>query len=444
MEEKERINSMADYTMPKFKDIYQNLLSAEKHQVSDNVDEPKTLTLSVNQMPLREFLLDINNRTGVSIICDMNLDDKPVTLDVVNMEIGDILSAVARRCGADVIVQNNLYYMGSLQAEDRGFLVRKVRRLNADDIEKVLSSLISDQGRVFASGDGLIVVGDRVRLLQRINSMLDELERQPANTWIVQMYLIANTTKGEREFGLDTSINAGISHTSSRERGRSSNSTSDRTRTTKGNSSLESIDNDPSSRSRLNSIVDDISNLDISAAFANSASKLVSDTEFRAVLKAARSSSDFDVLAEPMMLVVDGGEAKIRDGEKIPIPQKTVFETGTVTTVGYEYIDTGILVSSSIREMTQSTASCTLSIDITQINGYVEGAPITIGQSFSTTTVLESGGTYLIGSMSKSATTKDKSGAIVNTFFGNKYSDGVIMIWLRCYRINGPYKAILN
>ena len=107
----------------------------------------------------------------------MDLDDKPVTIDVVDMGVGEVLSAIARRCGADIIIQDNLYYIGNLQDEDRGFLIRKVRRLIAEDIEKVLSSLISDLGKVFASADGLIVVGDKVRVLQHINSMLDDVER---------------------------------------------------------------------------------------------------------------------------------------------------------------------------------------------------------------------------------------------------------------------------
>ena len=187
----------------------------------------------------------------------MDLDDKPVTIDVVDMEIGEILSAVARRCGADIIIQDDLYYIGNLQAEDRGFLVRKVRRLNSEDIEKVLSSRISEHGRVFASGDGLIVVGDRVRVLQRINSMLDDVERQPANTWIVQMYLIAVSGKGSRDLGFDTEVNIGLNGDFSKSKERRREGTGDVT---------------------MSDGVKAISNLDISAAFANTASKVVADS----------------------------------------------------------------------------------------------------------------------------------------------------------------------
>jgi len=406
-------------SVPRFDDIYQTLLSTDDTASQESFSKDKLLTVSVNQMPLREFLIYINGQIDASIICDMDLDDKPVTIDVVDMGVGEVLSAVARRCGADIIVQDNLYYIGNLQDEDRGFLVRKVRRLIAEDIEKVLSSLISDLGKVFASADGLIVVGDKVRVLQRINSMLDDVERQPANTWIVQMYLIAISNKGERDIGVDTALDAELT----------ADFKKNRKRTHENNNSV-STENGASS----------ITDLDISSAFAKSGSKVVADAQFRAILKAARTSTDFTVMAEPMMLVVDGGEAKISDGEKIPIPQKAVSDSGTITTIGYEYIDTGIVVNAGIREMTQSTASCNLSVEITQINGYVEGSPITTGQAFSTNTVLESGGTYLVGSMSKKATTKKKSGAFFTTYYGKNFQDGTIMIWLRCYRIHGPYR----
>ncbi len=83
---------------------------------------------------------------------------------------------------------------------------------------------------------------------------------------------------------------------------------------------------------------------------------------------------------------------KDTDGDTIPIPQKTVSENGAVTTSGFEYIQTGLIIKSSLREVSPSTAKCQLEIELTNITGYVDSAPIVNGQKFSTTAVLETGG----------------------------------------------------
>lgn len=375
---------------PNFKDIYKALLFDEEKLEFDVKKERKKVTISVKDERLDEFLKSIGGETSISIICDADLDDRPVTIDVVDTDVYDLLSAVARRFDADVVSQGDLFFIGNLKENDRGFLVRKVRRLTASDIKDVLSSLTSELGRVFVSEDGLVVVGDSVKILKRINSMLDDVEKQPASTWILQMYLITTSDKENRDLGFDSTAE-----------------------------------------------------LDISAAFADSGMsrewRRVADGEFRAVLNAARSSSRYGVIAEPMMLMVDGGESKIQDGEKIPIPLKTVSDSGTVSTTGYEYVDTGIIIAAEIREMSHSTARCRLNVEITNVVGYVETAPISQGQSFSSTTILESGGTYLVGSITKKQLSREKYGAFFPTGKKKSEQDVTIHIWLRCHRIHGPY-----
>lgn len=372
---------------PDFQALYAEMVEDSEEAEAREEGGKRLLTLSVTGMPLSRFLQYITNKYGISIICDQNLDASPVTVDVVDTDIGDMLSAVARRFNVDITEQGNLYYLGNLKPEDRGFLVRKVRRLQSADIKNVLTSLSSEQGRVFVSSDGLVVVGDRVRVLQRMATMLDDVEKQPSNTWIVQLYLISTSDVVSKNIGFETS-----------------------------------------------------NSIEVSAVFADNTARFVSDGSFKAMLKAARESSEYGIVAEPMMLMVDSGSSTIEDGEKIPIARRTVSDAGTVTTTGYDYVNTGINITAGIREMSPTQASCSLSVDLTQVSGYVESSPITSGQTFKTTAVLQSGGTYLVGSMSKKSETHTKSGAFFNSNFKKSKNDGAIMIWLRCYRIQGGFR----
>lgn len=338
-------------------------------------------------MTLNEFLRYVADDAGISIVCDQALDGKVVNVNVFETDVRDVLSAVARRYGADVTEQGNVYYIGALKPQDRAILVRKVKRLSQNEITQMVGTLTSEVGKVAATSDGLTVVGDRVRVLQNINSMLDQVERAQTNTWVLQMYLISGSTSSSRDFGFETTAT-----------------------------------------------------FDVAAAMANSSSKVDALGAFNAVLRSARSKSRYEIMAEPMMLLTDGGSSVIQDGETIPIPKRTVSESGTINTTGYEYVKTGIVVNTSLREMSPNTATCNVGIDITQVTSYVDSAPVTSGQTFKTTAVLEYGGTYLIGSLSRSSRTRDKTGAFVHTFSGDKDNAGNIEVWVRCYRIRGGYR----
>ncbi len=185
---------------------------------------------------------------------------------------------------------------------------------------------------------------------------------------------------------------------------------------------------------------DTTATLDIAATLASSRSKLDSLGAFNAVLKSARSNSRYEIIAEPMMLITDGGSGSIQDGETIPIPRRTVSDSGTVNTTGYDYVETGVVVNTGLREMSSTAATCQIEIKMTQVTSYVDSAPITSGQTFKTTAVLESGGTYLVGSLSRQSQNNDRSGAFVNTFRTTKDNASNVEIWLRCYRIRGGYQ----
>lgn len=379
---------------PVFPEMYRTFLEEEDKREKEFVREKKTVTVSVADMPLKEFLAHISGLVEISVICEETLDGKLVTLDAVDTDVGEVLSGVARRFNADIIVQGDLYYIGNLKMDDRGYLVRKVRRLSKDNIKEVVSAMLSDMGRVFVNDDGLVVAGDSLRVLKQMDSMLTSVESQPANTWLLQMYLITTTDKATRNLGFETEAYLDVSH---------------------------------------------IGALDTSAAFAQGVTKVMADSEFRAILNVVRSSELYRIDAEPMFLMVDGGTASIRDGEKIAVPMKTVSDMGTVSTTGYEFVDTGIITTVSLREMTRRAASCDISVELTQVTGYVEEFPITAGQTFSTTVILESGGTYLIGSISKKSVTNEKMGALLNTYMRKGDNDVAMSIWVRCYKIQGDY-----
>lgn len=373
----------------RFKNLY-NEMPAPKAEITYTKNEGPRLTISAVNMPLQKFLRWASDKTGASIICDQNIDQSPVTIDVKNTPLADILSAVARRMSVDLTQQGELYFIGSLKPEDKGVLVRKVRRLGSDECSQAINVLLSDIGRVAAYSDGLIVVGDRVRVLQSIHTMIDQIESAESNTWIIQLYLVSMQESFSKSLGVESDLV-----------------------------------------------------LDMAATFATSAAGAAATQQksafaLSAILRNTKQTGNANIIAQPLMLLNDGGQSTFQDGETIPIPKRTTSDAGTITTTGYDYIESGIIIDTKIREVSAKTAKCDLSIDLTTVSGYVETAPILTGQKFTTSAVLESGGVYLLGSMSRKGTSTDKSGPGIATLFKKSKSESTIQIWLRCFRISGP------
>ena len=138
-------------------------------------------------------------------MADSRLDGRTVTLEVQGETVASILGVVARRMGVDVTQQGTLYYLGQLRAEDRGLLVRRVRRLTSDEVSQAIENLMSEVGRVLTVADGLVVVGDRVEVLQRIEALIEQIDRTEVVTWVVQLY-VAELTRSPCQIMIDAGV----------------------------------------------------------------------------------------------------------------------------------------------------------------------------------------------------------------------------------------------
>ena len=370
--------------MKKFQEIYKRIADEKPVRRTEQKEEP-LLTFSASEMPLKSFLRWITDQTSTSIICHVDLDDKQVTVNVKDVTLTDLLATVSRRMGMDLTQQGNIYYMGAIKPEDRGILVRKVRRLDATGLQAAIATLKTDIGQSVTFADGLLIVGEKVRNLQKIHDMLDLVESTESDTWILQLHIISLQDTLTNELGFNTSTS-----------------------------------------------------LDIATTFANNGGySTTAAGALSAILRAAQESNRADIIAQPMMLLMDGDRARFQDGETIPVPKKTTSYNGTITTDGFEYVNTGVIVNTQLREVSVDKARCTLNVELTSIKGYVEYAPITNGQKFSTTAVLESGGVYLLGSMKRTTKTNNRSGSFFPTLKKDELQDGDVQIWARCYKISG-------
>ncbi len=328
----------------------------------------------------------VADKTGVSIVVAQSLDSRPVSVEVADVEVGELLALVARRMGVELTVSGSSYFIGELRDEDRGLYVRRVKRLDKEGLTQAVGVMLSKIGRVVAYEDGLVVVGDRVGVLHRVAELLDKVEDAEADSWVVQLYVIS-TRNGEAEtLGLhaEPAIEVGVSFAAA--------SAGDYTSAT------------------------------------NAAAALT------AVLEAERRVEALDLLAAPMFVMSDGEMARVTDGEDVRIPRRNVSDQGTVTTVGFDTIRTGLQVEAKVRDVGAGRARLGINTSMSEVVGFNEGVPIVNQQEFQTRAVVQSGGVYLLGSLQRTR----RLDAVDGIFRSVKEEDRQtqkIQVWARTYRI---------
>ncbi|NLF41687.1 MAG: hypothetical protein GX587_03235, partial [Bacteroidales bacterium] len=234
--------------------------------------------------------------------------------------------------------------------------------------------------------DGLVVIGDTVEVLRRVAEMLDGIDSAPSNSWVVQMFIVDLQDELSETFGVDVTLDSELA-------------------------------------------------LNLAESTRSSGSYAAANGVLNSIIKAEREKSSINMVARPMFVLMDGGNARFTSGQRVPIPKKVVSDNGTVSTSGFEYIQTGLDFGCSVRESTIDTCKLEVDVNISSITGYVENsAPITNSQDFSTTAYVKTGGVYLLGSVKK-ATQSNTTSGIFGTLKGQADLKGTVQIWGKCYKI---------
>jgi type II secretory pathway component GspD/PulD (secretin) len=383
---------------PVFQDLYAALNDLPGTQGHEDHAEPK-VTLSVQAMPLGTFLRYLSDKTGVSVVCQADLDAQAVTLDVVDTPVTQVVGVIARRLGVSASRTGNVYFLGVSRPEDRGVLVRKVHRLSKTDLAAALLTLQSQNGRSATFDDGLVVVGDTVEVLQRVNELLDGIDNAPSSSWVIQLEILSFDVSKTRDLGLDITPAADLTLKLAQVAAQPASAVATVTNGVHGGEAL---------------------NLSINAVF-----------------QAARENRDVRMEAEPLLLVVDGETATISKGVQVPIVQNAVSPYGTTTVQSVTYKPTGLQASVTMRDLGSSQGLLKLHFELDDVVGTaIQGYPNLANQSLDTLTALRSGGLYLVGSLNRRDNNHDVVGGLAS--HATDSSEGqVLQVWVRAYQI-GP------
>ncbi|TWT86782.1 Bacterial type II and III secretion system protein [Pseudobythopirellula maris] len=342
-------------------------------------------------MDFGAFCRLLADKADVSIVVEQSLEYKTITMEVDQQPVDDVLAFAARRIDADVRLKGDLYFVGSLRPQDRGILVRRVRRLTKEQVNEALTVFASSEGRAASFTDGLVVVGDTVEVLTRVAEMLDMVESAESPVWVVQLHLVSYSTSAADQLGvnLEPAAKAGLAFAAGS-----------------------------------------------AAGGAGASWQLAASLD--AILQVAYTRDDVGISAAPMFLVSDGETSRFVQGDRVPLPRRSTSPEGTVTTEGYDYVQTGVQVELTLRETGERSAKIDLDLAMSDIKELVNGeAPVTGEESFVTTSIVQAGGVYLLGTLAKDRL-QDRRELGLATGHDQTAAFQVLQVWLQCYRIGGP------
>ena len=344
---------------------------------SVHIDTP-SLTLSAHAMPFSVFSRVLSDRFLVGLVFSEKLFEKTITSEFKNTSLQDVLNVVSRQLDADVVKVGNTYYIGQLRSQDRGILVRRIVGFTNPDLQKAVDSCLSDKGKGSVIGSGIISVIDHESVLTRVSELLDYLDHLDQPVWILQLAFLSIQRDALLEAGVKVSSSGSVSYNLS--------------------------ENTLSFR----------------------------DLKLDGIINAAMSSSYADVHTSPMLFVREGSLSSWKHGQRIPIPKKTTSSYGVVTTEGFEYVEVGFSVTGSISS-SRVGGLLDLRIEKSDIDSYVESAPLISQNVYQFRADLMPGKPYLLGELQ---IFKDLNSQTDILNLGKKSGRSVLQLWGQIYRIS--------
>jgi type II secretory pathway component GspD/PulD (secretin) len=156
--------------------------------------------------------------------------------------------------------------------------------------------------------------------------------------------------------------------------------------------------------------VDVSATLSLSAGDAISSGTGLASGTIAALLQADQDDSSVRLVTAGRVHVIEGQEGLLRVGDTVPVPQRSVSPEGTVQVTGFDRIETGFILPVAVRTEPDGRLRVTIQAEVSDIAGFVEGAPIVTQRSVSSSAVVEPGGLVVLGGFAVNRRTESRRG----------------------------------
>ncbi|MEM1107109.1 MAG: hypothetical protein AAGH99_00275 [Planctomycetota bacterium] len=371
----------------------------QDRQRIDDYGPEKHLTVTFEGSPgdLQLFL------TYEGVYCNVPVPDDEefvYRLSVEDAPVSKVLDSVAAQVPStgQVVVRRgpNTYHIGSPSLSDLVADVFYVPSGAATEYTAAVELLGTEHAQARVVGDAL-VVADTPDGMERIRRMFDMLG-SARGQWIAEVRYVEVTRNASAQLGIDWSLS--------------------------GATVLQA------SAGNLLSVADGLS--------------LV----LEAAITARSTYTGVRLLESTQLLCIEGQTARLQIGQTTPVARRVVSSEGTVSTVGFDEVDTGTLARIDVRTEPDGRLRVIIDYELSSVTGFIEDNPIRTRRRVESSAVLAPGGTLVLGGFTSSRDSDTTSGVhqLAHLFSRDDTDESRIFMLMRIIpadeiEISGPLES---
>lgn len=336
-----------------------------------NPRSPEPIDLSFPEaQSVKQIYQALGKAFGINVLFDPKLRDTEIAIELKNVTAQDALEILMRTAGHfyKTLDEQSIIVVADTPQNRRTYedLIIQTFFLSNSDVKEVMNQLRSlVDSRKIATNEALNAIilrdtADKVKVAERIIQANDKAKAEV----VVDVELLQLNTNKLQDLGLSLSASSiGVS-----------------------------LDNGGEGVPlRFNDL-----------EFLNGNDWVLSIPNF--AFDFIKESSDAQTLAKPQLRISEGEQARLRIGDRVPIP---VTSFNTANTVGsnvvpitsFQYQDVGILIEIEPRVHHNDEVSLTVSIEVSNIASFVGDQPVIGSRNIETTIRLQDGETNMLAGL---------------------------------------------
>jgi type II secretory pathway component GspD/PulD (secretin) len=268
--------------------------------------EPAPVTVSVQDIDITELLQMFSKSRGLNIVCGEDVSGR-VSLELRDVPFDQALDSAVSMAGCQAVKRGDIYFVNRIAREDpNDGVLKEVRTFRLDyapvtEIQTVVTQMLSRAGRVTNYPPlRSVVVEDRPDVLERVASVIAQLDRPPRQV-LIEAKIIEARLARDMIYGIDWSLLFSSKDGS-------------------GSFSGEGFTTPAQVRK--------------DGVFVTWGT-----ADFQATLESIEGIDELNTLAAPRLLAVDGTEAEIIIGGELGFSVVTTLDNSVIQSV--EFLDVG-------------------------------------------------------------------------------------------------------
>lgn len=292
---------------------------------------------------------------GHAVVLGVEVTNSPVRLRLEQVSAADALRRLAAMLGpgVEVVWRKGYAYVGRPSEDDRVAAMFHVPGVSAEEWQGVYAMVAGDGAKVESVADSLIVRGSRsaVDRVRQLHESVSVGRRQ----YRVEAVYVESSTDDVSDLGVDVSA-------------------------------------------------DGVAGLAVSASSWRVTETLEASilAEFRASASGVRAG----VVSATTLHVVEGVPVEFQVGDRVAVRRKVVSDQGTVSDVGYDSFDTGMLLRLTAFGVGDGRIRIDVAPEVSEVREFLDGVPTVSTRRLTSSAFLGDGGVVVVGGLDRATSSR--------------------------------------